>query len=221
MRRKKTARNLLLAAALVALGIGLFLSPWIILRFQLWREAPEAEVLWAGSLAYGAYTHPDGTAWLGGTPVLYARTGDELLSCDMTRHKGHVFFSPVDRDPWPEKGKAALVNDHHFPTSIPRPQEDDTLALMAAFHLPEGTVSAKAVLTDPEGRVRPVQGEMAGEIMLFSVPRRGEKTGVLSGPILREGLLRFTVAVAYYDKDGNVLLTWDGPVELWWEEDQT
>ena len=178
-------------------------------------------MLWAGSLAYGAYTHPDGTAWLGGVPVLYARAGDELLSCDMTRHKGHVFFSPVDRDPWPEEGKAALVNDHHFPTSIPRPQEDDTLALMAAFHLPEGTASAKAVLTDPEGRVRPVQGEMAGEIMLFSVPRRGEKTGVLSGPILREGLLRFTAAVTYYDKDGNVLLTWDGPVELWWEEDQT
>ena len=72
-----------------------------------------------------------------------------------------------------------------------------------------------AVLTDPEGRVRPAQGEMAGEIMLFSVPRREEKTGVLSGPTLREGLLRFTVAVTYYDEYGNVLLTWDGPVELW------
>ena len=47
--------------------------------------------------------------------------------------------------------------------------------------------------------------------MLFSVPRRGEDDRVLSGPILREGLLRFTVAVTYYDKDGNVLLTWDGP----------
>ena len=221
MRRKKTARNLLLAAALVALGIGLFLSPWLILRFRLWREAPEAEVLWAGSLAYETHAVADKSSWLGGTPVLYARAGDELLSCDMTRHKGHVFFSPVDRDPWPEMGKAALVTDHLFPTSIPTPREDDVLALMAAFHLPEGTASAKAVLTDPEGRVRPVQGEPAGEIMLFSVPRRGEKTGVLSGPILREGLLRFTAAVTYYDKDGNVLLTWDGPVELWWEEDQT
>ena len=63
--------------------------------------------------------------------------------------------------------------------------------------------------------VRPAQGEVAGEIMLFSVPRRGEKTAELSGPILREGLLRFTVSVTYYDEDGDVLLTWDGPVELW------
>ena len=59
------------------------------------------------------------------------------------------------------------------------------------------------------------RGELAGEIMLFSVPRRGEKTNVISGPALREGLLRFTVAVTYYDEDGDVLLTWDGPVELW------
>ena len=221
MRRKRTARNLLLAATLIALGIGLLLSPWLILRLRLWREAPEAEVLWAGSLAYGGYTHPDETVWLGGTPVLYARAGDELLACHMTQYEGRTFFSPVSRDPWPEEGKAALVSDHHFPTSIPRPQEDDTLALMAAFHLPEGTASARAVLTDPEGRVRPAQGELAGEIMLFSVPRRGEKTAELSGPILREGLLRFTVSVTYYDKDGDVLLTWDGPVELWGEESQT
>lgn len=215
MRRKRTARNLLLAAALVALGIGLFLSPWLILRFRLWREVPQAQVLWAGSLAYGGYASPDQTVWLGGTPVLYARAGDELLACHMTQYEGRTFFSPVSRAPWPEMGKAALVTDHHFPTSIPRPREADVLALMAAFHLPEGTVSARAVLTDPEGRVRPAQGEPAGEIMLFSVPRRGEKTAELSGPILREGLLRFTVAVTYYDEDGTVLLTWDGPVELW------
>ena len=215
MRRKKTARNLLLAAILVTLGAGLLLSPWLILRFRLWREAPEAQVLWAGSLAYGAYTHPDKTVWLGGAPVLYARAGDELLTCDMTRYEGQVFFSPVSRAPWPEAGKAALVTDHHFPTSIPRPREDDVLALMAVFHLPEGTASARAVLTDPEGRVRPAQGELAGEIMLFSVPRRREKTNVISGPALREGLLRFTVAVTYYDEEGTVLLTWDGPVELW------
>ena len=54
MRRKRTARNLLLAAILIALGIGLFLSPWFILRFRLWREAPEAEMLWAGSLPLAA-----------------------------------------------------------------------------------------------------------------------------------------------------------------------
>ena len=63
MRRKKTARNLLLAAALVALGIGLFLSPWLILRFRLWREAPEAEVLWAGSLAYGPHVRMEPLGW--------------------------------------------------------------------------------------------------------------------------------------------------------------
>ena len=42
MRRKRTARNLLLAAILVTLGAGLLLSPWLILRFRLWREAPES-----------------------------------------------------------------------------------------------------------------------------------------------------------------------------------
>ena len=175
MRRKKTARNLLLAAALVALGIGLFLSPWLILRFRLWREAPEAEVLWAGSLAYGAYTHPDGTAWLGGTPVLYARAGDELLTCDMTRYEGQVFISPVSRDPWPEEGKAALVTDHHFPTSIPRPQEDDTLALMAAFHLPEGTASARASVIFSDGTARTAEGTREDSVLFFRVPGQRRK----------------------------------------------
>ena len=172
-------------------------------------------MLWAGSLAYGSYMHPDKTAWLGGAPVLYARAGDELLVCRMSRYENRAFFSGVSRAPWPEEGKAALVTDHHFPTSIPRPREDDTLALMAAFHLPEGTASAKAVLTDPEGRVRPTQGGDGRGDHTVLRPPAGEKTSVLSGPILRAGLLRFTVAVTYYDEGGNVLLTWDGPVELW------
>ena len=30
-----------------------------------------------------------------------------------------------------------------------------------------------------------------------------------------EGLLRAALQVTYFDKDGAVLLTWDGPVELW------
>ena len=212
MRRKRTARNLLLAAILIALGIGLFLSPWLILRFRLWREAPEAEMLWAGSLPLETYGGE--TPWLMGQPTLYARTGDELLSCYMSRYENRVFFSGVGRDPWPEEGetRALLSSDGGY--AVLRHREPGALGILAVFSPPEGTTSARAAVTFPDGAVRTAAGVQEDSALFFRVPGTAEELAQPHDPIY-EGLLRAALQVTYFDENGDVLLTWDGPVEPW------
>lgn len=212
MRRKKTARNLLLAAALVALGIGLFLSPWLILRFRLWREAPEAEVLWAGSLPLETYGGE--IPWLMGQPTLYTRAGDELLSCRMSRYENRAFFSGVGRDPWPEKGetRALLSSDGGY--AVLQHREPGVLGILAAFSPPEGTTSARAAVTFPDGTARTAEGTWEDSVLFFRVPGTAEELAQPHDPVY-EGLLRAALQVTYFGENGDVLLTWDGPVELW------
>ena len=210
--RNKTARNLLLAAALVALGAGLLLSPWLILRFRLRREAPGAEVLWAGSLPLETYGGE--TPWLMGQPTLYARAGDELLSCHMSRYENRAFFSGVGRDPWPEEGetRALLSSDGGY--AVLRHREPGVLGILAVFSPPEGTTSARAAVTFPDGAVRTAAGVQEDSALFFRVPGTAEELAQPHDPIY-EGLLRAALQVTYFDENGDVLLTWDGPVELW------
>ena len=210
--RNKTARNLLLAAILVALGAGLLLSPWLILRFRLWREAPGAEVLWTGSLPLETYGGE--TPWLMGQPTLYARDGDELLSCHMSRYENRVSFSGVGRDPWPGEGetRALLSSDGGY--AVLQHQEPGVLGILAAFSPPEGAASARATVTFPDGTARTAEGTREDSVLFFRVPGTAEELAQPHDPVY-EGLLRAALQVTYFDKDGTVLLTWDGPVELW------
>ena len=212
MRRKRTARNLLLAAMLIALGAGLLLSPWLILRVRLWREAPGAEVLWAGSLPLETYGGE--IPWLMGQPTLYARAGDELLSCRMSRYENRAFFSGVGRDPWPEEGetRALLSSDGGY--AVLQHREPGVLSILAAFSPPEGTASARAAVTFPDGTMRTAEGTWEDSVLFFRVPGTAEEVAQPLGPIY-EGLLRAALQVTYFGENGDVLLTWDGPVELW------
>ena len=51
-------------------------------------------------------------------------------------------------------------------------------------------------------------------MLFFRVPGTAEELAQPHDPIY-EGLLRAALQIIYFDENGDVLLTWDGPVELW------
>ena len=120
----------------------------------------------------------------------------------------------MGRDPWPGEGetRALLSSDGGY--AVLQHQEPGVLGILAAFSPPEGAASARATVTFPDGTARTAEGTREGSVLFFRVPGTAEELAQPHNPVY-EGLLRAALQVTYFDKDGTVLLTWDGPVELW------
>lgn len=198
-RRKKTVRNLLAGLVLILLGMGMLLSPYGTIRWVVWREAPEAQVLWWGSLPYE--TMEGSRPWFSGVPVLFARSGDELLTCFISRYEGEALLTGVGRTPWPETGAVELSPVHGWSYV---PLEEGILDGLMAVNPPEGTESAEVTVTLPDGQTRTAAGERAGELIRFWVPGEPEE--------LPE-LLQADCRAVYRDGDGTILLEWSGTLE--------
>ena len=58
-------------------------------------------------------------------------------------------------------------------------------------------------------------GDVGGQRAVFPGPGNGGGAGTTPRPPYTKDCSRAALQVTYFDKDGAVLLTWDGPVELW------
>ena len=132
----------------------------------------------------------------------------------MSRYENRVSFSGVGRDPWPGEGETRALLSFDGGYAVLQHQEPGVLGILAAFSPPEGAASARATVTFPDGTARTAEGTWEDSVLFFQVPGTAEELAQPHDPVY-EGLLRAALQVTYFDKDGAVLLTWDGPVELW------
>ena len=204
MGRRKTGRNILTALLLLGMSAALVLAPYGMLRWKLWKAAPEGQVLWWGSLPYEML---GSTPWLSGLPIIFVTDGEKLLSCYLGRYEGEAYLSSVTERTIPETGEVALI----FPGWEHNPREEETLDILAAVRPPEGAKTAEVAVQFPDGRIRWAQGELAGEIVLFHIPCVGEElTSTEANHQAREDLRRSNYLASYRDAHGEVLLETNG-----------
>lgn len=204
MGRRKTGRNILTALLLLGISAALLLSPYGMLRWKLWKAAPEVRILWWGSLPYEML----GSApWLSGLPIVFAVDGEKLLSCYLGRYEGEAYLSGVTERAVPEAGEVTLL----FPGWEHDPREKETLDILAAVRLPEGTKTAEVAVQFPDGRIRWAQGKLMGEIILFQIPCVGEElTSAEANRRAREDLRHSNYWASYRDAGGEILLETNG-----------
>lgn len=203
-RRKKTGRNVLAALLLMGISAAILLGPYGMLRWKLWKAAPEGRILWWGSLPYEMLGR---TPWLSGIPIVFATDGEKLLSCYLGRYEGKAYLSSVTERPLPETGEVVLI----FPGWEHDPRGKETLDILVAVWPPEGTNTAEAAVQFPDGQIRRVEGSPAGEIILFQVPCIGEE--LTSGEAkrrARENLRHSNYWTVYRDGNGQILLETNG-----------
>ena len=212
-RRKKTVRNLLVGLLLLLLGVGMLLSPYCVLRWNIWREAPNARTLWWGALPYEVI---ESSPWFFGLPTLFMRDGDELLSCHMDRYEGEAMLTGVSHTPWPEVGEVEPMPFRSYRSWWAcTPSKAGVLDGVVAVNVPADTASAELTITCPDGQVRTAQGERKGEILLFWLPGEpGEFCVTEQAEATEEPPREFLYHAVYKDSNGETLLERDGRMEL-------
>lgn len=206
-RRKKTGRNLLAALLLMGVSAALLLSPYGMLRWKLWKAAPEGQVLWWGSLPYEML---GSTPWLSGIPTVFAVDGEKLLSCYLGRYEGEAYLSGVTQRTLPEPGEVMLI----FPGWEHDPREEETLDILAAVCPPEGTKTAGAAVQFPDGQIRWAEGTRMGGIILFRIAGMADELTLAEAKHqAREALRHSNYWAAYWDANGQILLETKGRLD--------
>lgn len=196
------------ALLLMGLSAALLLAPYGVVRWKLWNAAPEGRILWWGSLPYEML---GSTPWLSGLPIVFVVDGEKLLSCYLGRYEGEAYLSGVTQRTLPEPGEVMQI----FPGWEHDPREKETLDILAAVRLPEGTKTAEVAVQFPDGQIRWAEGTRMGEIMLFQVPCVGEElASTEANRQARENLRHSNYWAAYRDAGGEILLETNGVLDV-------
>lgn len=199
--RRKTGRNLLLTAVLLAMCAGMVCLPNLVLLIGIKRADPQAEILWCGSLPI---EEENGRAWVTGKPVAFAWSGGQLLFGSMGRYEGRAYFTGPDRMEWPEEGQVLALLCSGYNGS------GETLGCLMIAALPPETAKGAVTVKLSEGDIRSAQGEKKGDVMFFWIGGGTASREELRGQWRQ--LICSDYSVTLWDENGGVLLASQGTV---------